>query len=91
MTCNKQEITKHDRFTIFSSTLKMVMSQILKDDNYLYYRYGLFKGMEDKGLSHHYPCHTELIMYSLSAHKHSLAHFLKRIFLLWLPPRSIFC
>ena len=49
MVCNKQKITKHDRFDIFKSRLEMVMSGILKDDNYLYYKYGLFMGMEDKG------------------------------------------
>ena len=49
MACNKQKITKHDRFDIFKSSLEMVMSRILKDDNYLYYKYGLFMGMEDKG------------------------------------------
>ena len=48
MACNKQKITKHDRFGIFKSGLEMVMSRILKDDNYLYYKYGLFMGMEDK-------------------------------------------
>ena len=35
MTCNKQEITKHDRFDIFRSSLEKVMSRILKDDYYL--------------------------------------------------------
>ena len=50
MTCNKQKITKHDRFSIFISSLEIVMSGILKDDNYLYYKYGLFMGMEDKRL-----------------------------------------
>ena len=55
------------------------MSEILKDDNYLYYKYDLFMGMEDKRLSHHYPCHTDLITYSLSAHKHSPPHFLKKL------------
>ena len=55
MTCNKK-ITKCNRFGIFRSSLEMVMSGILKDDNYLYYKYGLFMGMEDKGLSDHYPC-----------------------------------
>ena len=79
MTCNKQKITKHDRFGIFRSSLEIVMSGILKDDNYLYYKYGLFMGMEDKRLSHHYPCHTDMIMYSLSAHKHSIPHFLKKL------------
>ena len=79
MTCNKQKITKHDRFGIFRSSLEIVMSRILKDDNYLYYKYGLLMGMEDKRLSHHYPCHTDLITYSLSAHKHSLPHFLKKL------------
>ena len=79
MTCNKQKITKHDRFGIFRSTLEMVMSGILKDDNYLYYKYGLFMGMEDKRLSHHYPCHRDLITYFLSAHKHSLPNFLKKL------------
>ena len=78
MTCNKKEITKHDRFTIFSS-LEMVMSRILKDDNYLYYKYGLFMGMEDRRLSHHYLCHSDLITYSLTAHEHSLAHFLEKL------------
>ena len=48
MTCYKKEITKHDRFDIFRSSLEMVMSGILKDDNYLYYKYSLFMGMEDK-------------------------------------------
>ena len=48
MTCNKKEITKDDRFGIFKSSLEMVMSRILKDDNYLYYKYGLFMGMEDE-------------------------------------------
>ena len=57
----------------------MVMSRILKDDNYLYYKYGLFMGIEDKRLSHHYPCHSDLIMYSLAAHKHSLTHFLEKL------------
>ena len=80
MTCNKQKITKHDRFGIFRSSLKIVMSRILKDDNYLYYKYGLFMGMKDKRLSHHYPCHTDMIMYSLSAHEHnSIPHFLKKM------------
>ena len=37
MTCNKQKITKHDRFDIFRSSFEMVMSGMLKDDNYLYY------------------------------------------------------
>ena len=78
MTCNKQKITKHDRFGIFRS-LKIVMSGILKGDNYLYYKYGLFMGMEDKRLSHHYPCHTNMITYSLSAHEHSIPHFLKKL------------
>ena len=57
----------------------MVMSRILKDDNYLYNKYGLFVGMEDKRLSHHYPCHSDLITYSLSEHKHSLPNFLKKL------------
>ena len=79
MACNKQKITKHDRFGIFRSGLEMVMSVILKDDNYLYYKYGLFMGMEDKSLSHHYPCHTDMITCSLSAHKHSIPHFLQKL------------
>ena len=79
MACNKQKITKHDRFDIFRSSLEMVMSGILKDDNYLYYKYGLFMGMEDKRLSHHYPCHTDMIAYSLSTHKHNILHFLKKL------------
>ena len=79
MTCNKQKITKHDRFDIFRSSLKIVMSGILKDDNYLYYKYDLFMGMEDKRLRDHYPCHTDMITYSLSAHKHSIPHFLKKL------------
>ena len=78
MACNKQKITKHDKFGIFRSGLEMVMSGILKDDNYLYYKYGLFMGMEDKRLSHHYPCHTDMIMCSLSAHKH-IPHFLEKL------------
>ena len=36
-------------------------------------------GMEDKRLSHHYPCHTDMITYSLSAHKHSIPHFLEKL------------
>ena len=79
MTWNKKEITKHDRFSIFRSSLEMVMSRILKDDYYLYYKYGLFMGKEDKRLSHHYPCHSDLIMYSLPAHKHSHTHFLEKL------------
>ena len=79
MTCNKKEINKHDRFGIFRSSLEMVMSRILKDDNYLYYKCGLFMGMEDKRLSDHYPCISDLIMYSLAAHEHSLAHFLEKL------------
>ena len=79
MTCNKQKITKHDRFGIFRSSLEIVMSRILKDDNYLYDKYGLFMGMEDKRLSHHYPCHTDMITYSLSAHKHNIPHFLEKL------------
>ena len=79
MTCNKQKKTKHDRFGIFRNSLEIVMSRILKDDNYLYYKYGLFMGMEDKRLSHHYPCHTDMIKYSLSAHKHSIPNFLKKL------------
>ena len=79
MACNKQKITKHDRFSIFRSGLEMVMSGILKNDNYLYYKYGLFMGMEDKRLSHHYPCHTDMITCSLSAHKHSIPHFLQKL------------
>ena len=55
------------------------MSGILKDDNYLYYKYGLFMGMEDKRLSRHYPCHTDMITCSLSAHKHSIPHFLQKL------------
>ena len=79
MTCNKKEITKHDRFGIFRSSLEMVMSGILKDDNYLYYKYGLFMGKEDKRLSEHYPHTSDLIMYSLAAHERSLAHFLEKL------------
>ena len=79
MTCNKQKLTKHDRFGIFRSSLEIVMSRILKDDNYLYYKYGLFMGMEDKRFSQHYPCHTDLIRYSLSVHEHSIPHFLKKL------------
>ena len=67
MACNKQKINKHDKFGIFKSCLEMVMSGILKADNYLYYKYGLFMGMEDKSLSRHYPCHTDMITRSLSA------------------------
>ena len=74
MTCNKQKITKHDRFGIFRSSLEIVMSRILKDDSYLYYKYGFFMGIEDKRLSHHYPSHTDMIMYSPSAYKHSIPH-----------------
>ena len=79
MTCNKQKLTKHDKFSIFRSSLEIVMSGILKDDNYLYYKYGLFMGIEDKRLSHHYPSHTDIIMYSLSAHEHSILHFLEKL------------
>ena len=63
MTCNKQKITKHDRFGIFRSSLEIVMCGILKDDNYLYYKYG----------------HTDMITYSLSAHKHNIPHFLEKL------------
>ena len=55
------------------------MSRILKDDNYLYYKYGLFMRMGDKRLSHHYPYHTDMIIYSLSAHKDSIPHFLQKL------------
>ena len=79
MTCNKKEITKHDRFGIFRNSLEMVMSGILKDDNYLYYKYGFFMGIEDKRLSHHYPCHSDLITCSLAAHEQSLTHFLEKL------------
>ena len=79
MACNKQKINKHDKFSIFKSCLEMVMSGILKAENYLYYKYGLFMGMEDKRLSHHYPCHTDMITRSLSAHKHSIPHFLQKL------------
>ena len=80
MACDKQtKITKHDRFSIFRSRLDMLVSGILKDDAYLYYKYGLFMGMEDKSLSRHYPCHSEMITCSLSAHKHSIPHFLKKL------------
>ena len=79
MGCNKQKITKHDKFGIFKSDLEMVMSGILKDDNYLYYKYDLFMGMEDKRLSRHYPCHTDMIKCSLSAHKYSIPYFLQKL------------
>ena len=79
MTCNKQNITKHDRFNIFRSSLTVVMSRILKHDNYLYYKYGLFMGMEDKRLREHYPSHTDMIKHSLSAHEHSIPHFLEKL------------
>ena len=79
MACNKQKINKHDKFDIFESCLEMVMGGILKADNYLYYKYGLFMGMEDKSLSRHYPCHTDMITSSLSAHKHSIPHFLQKL------------
>ena len=80
MACDKQKkITKHDRFGIFRSRLDMLMSGILKDDDYLYYKYGLFMGMEDKSLSCHYPCHTDMITCSLSGHKHSIPHFLQKL------------
>ena len=80
MACDKQtKITKHDRFAIFRSHLDMVMSRILKDDAYLYYKYGLFMGMEDKSLSRNYPCHSKMITCSLSAHKHSVPHFLQKL------------
>ena len=36
-------------------------------------------GMEDKSLSHHYPYHTDMIMYSLSAHNHNIPHFLQKL------------
>ena len=78
MACNKKK-TKHDRLDTFRSSLDMVMSRILKDDNYLYYKYGLFLGMEDKKLSHHYPCHSDLMTYSLAAHEHSLPLFLEKL------------
>ena len=35
-------------------------------------------GMEDKRLSDNYPCHSDMITYSLAAHKHTLTHFLKK-------------
>ena len=79
MTCNKQKITKHDRFDIFRSSLEIVMSGILKDDSYLYYKHGLFMGMEYKKLRDHYPCHTDMIRYSLSAHEYSIPHFLEKL------------
>ena len=36
-------------------------------------------GMEDKKLRDHYRCHTDMITYSLSAHEHSIPHFLKKL------------
>ena len=79
MACNKQKINKHDKFSIFKSCLEMVMGGILKADNYLYYKYGLFMGMEDKSLSRHYPAYTDMITHSLSAHKNSIPHFLQKL------------
>ena len=79
MACNKQKINKHDKFSIFKSCLEMVMGGILKADNYLYYKYGLFMGMEDKSLSRHYPAYTDMITRSLSAHKNSIPHFLQKL------------
>ena len=55
------------------------MSGILKDDNYLYYKYGLFMGMEDKKLRDYYPSHTDMITYSLSAHECSIPYFLEKL------------
>ena len=78
MDSNKQKITKHDRFNIFRSSLEMVMSGILKDDNYLYYKYGIFMGMEDKRLSNHYPCHTDMITYILFLHTNITSHISSR-------------
>ena len=69
MTCNKQKITKHDRFSIFRSSLEIVMSVQVWS----------FMGMDNKRLSHHYPCHTDMLTYSLSAHEHSIPHFLKKL------------
>ena len=79
MACNKQKINKHDKFSIFKSCLEMVMGGILKADNYLYYKYGLFMGMEDKSLSRHYPAYTNMITRSLSVHKNSIPHFLQKL------------
>ena len=79
MACNKQKINKHDKFSIFKSCLEMVMGGILKADNYLYYKYGLFMGMEVKSLSRHYPAYTNTITCPLSAHKNSIPHFLKKL------------
>ena len=79
MACNKQKINKQDKFSIFKSCLEMVMGGILKADNYLYYKYGLFMGMEDKSLSRHYPAYTDMITCSLSAHKNSIPHFLQKL------------
>ena len=36
-------------------------------------------GMEDERLSHHYPCHIDMITYSLSAHKQNISHFLEKL------------
>ena len=36
-------------------------------------------GMEDKILSHHYPCQSDLIKDSLAVHEHSLTHFLDKL------------
>ena len=36
-------------------------------------------GMEDKRLRDYFPCHTDMIMYSLSAHKHNIPHFLEKL------------
>ena len=44
MACDKQKITKHDRFGIFRSRLEMLMSGILKDDNYLLLQVWSFYG-----------------------------------------------
>ena len=39
----------------------------------------LFMGMEDKRLRDYYPCHTDMITYSLYAHKHNIPHFLEKL------------
>ena len=36
-------------------------------------------GMEDKRLRDYYPCHTDMITYSLSADKHNILHFLEKL------------
>ena len=71
--------SKFDQHEIFKSGVEAIMQMLLNNISYRYYKYGLFLGVLNRYLTHHYKCPTDMITHALNSFNGNYRAFLEAL------------